>query len=112
MKLFLVLLVAGVASRYDPGVFEMVARNRGLSEWDGGHIAVLDGDLVGETVIVCDSDDVCWWAQVTDCAGIADGGYAWMVRNGIAGELDYHRGLYRSGTEISVYNPRYGYVFE
>jgi hypothetical protein len=26
---------------------------------------------------------------VVDCAGIQDGGYDWMVRNGIVAEIDY-----------------------
>ena len=112
MRAFLlVLLVTGIASRYDPGVFDMVAANRGLTQWEGGHVAVLDCDLVGSTVYICDEEKKCWWAQVTDCAGIADGGYDWMVRNNIAGELDYHYGKDRVGSIISIYTKEYVYDY-
>jgi len=107
--LLLTLLVTGIASRYDPGVFDMVAANRGLPQWDGGHVAVLDCDLVGSTVFICDEKEKCWWAQVTDCAGIQDGGYDWMVQNDIAGELDYDHAKGRVGTTISIYTVRYGH---
>lgn len=88
-------VLIGVASQYDPGVFEQVVRVRqsygslptNLPDYDGAHVAVLDCGDVGQQVLVC-RDGACRFALIADCAGIADGGYAWMVRNRIAGELD------------------------
>jgi hypothetical protein len=98
--LLLTSVVTGVASQYDPGVFESVVRVRqaygslpdDLPDYDGAYVAVLDCDAVGDQVLVCKGAD-CRFALVADCAGIADGGYAWMVRNRVAGELDYDTAL-------------------
>lgn len=109
--LLLTLIVTGVASRYDPGVFESVSTRRGMPKWDGAHVAVLDCDRVGDVVLVCYGDD-CAWARITDCAGIADGGAAWMIRNNIAAELDYETSHRWScvGQEIEIYEEREGYM--
>lgn len=84
-----VLLVSGIASRYDPEVMDAVARNRRMPPFEGAQIAVLDCSLVGKVVRFC-YEDACHPARVTDCAGIADGGADWMIRNNIAAEFDYH----------------------
>lgn len=113
MRVLLVAsIVTGVASQYDPGVFESVVRVRQrdgslpevLPAYDGAHVAVLDCDSVGERVLVCRGAD-CRFALVADCAGIADGGYAWMVRNRVAGELDPEtaRRLGALGEEITIH---------
>ena len=110
--LLLASVVTGVASQYDPGVFESVVRVRqadgslphALPDFDGAYIAVLDCGSVGRQVLVCRGAE-CRYALVADCAGIADGGYAWMVRNRIAGELD-HRTASRLGAvgqEITIH---------
>ena len=93
--LIAVIAVTGIASRYDPGVFQSVVQVRQrsgslpsqLPEYDGAHIALLDCRDVGKQVLVCKGND-CRFALVADCAGVADGGRAWMIRNGIAGEVD------------------------
>lgn len=98
--LVLVSLVAvGFVSRYDPGVFESVVRTRRV--WDqnvsktfeDGYIAVLDCDLVGETVFVEFEDGSYTYLKVADCAGIADGGASWMQRNKISGEVDFNTAM-------------------
>ena len=96
----LTLAASGYASRYDPGVFERVVQTRmrygqleaSAANWKGGYIALLEPDLIGQTVYVCHQDE-CEWLLVADCAGHADGGYAWMVRGGYAGELDYETAM-------------------
>ena len=123
MRVVLILLAVGYASRYDPGVFKAVERNRGLPEWSGGHVAMADASLIGNMVYICDSDDVCWDARVTDCASKHDqqsetdprSGYEWMIQNNIAGELDYEHGISRVGTQIRIYRRiviRMRYVYE
>lgn len=108
--LVLALVVTGAASRYDPGVFERVERNRRLPEWDGAHLAVLDCGMVGEKLMLCHAGR-CMWARVTDCAGIADGGAEWMINGGYAAELDYETTLELDclGKEIKLYEPRFGH---
>ena len=99
------LIATGTASRYDPGVFQTVERNRRMPRWAGAHVALLDCDRVGDMVLVCYEED-CLWARVTDCAGVADGGAAWMIRNHIAAELDYRTSVQHwncVGQPISVY---------
>lgn len=112
--LLLTLLTTGIASRYDPGVFHTVALNRNLPT-DTRHIALLDCSRVGDRVLVCHKDE-CVTAQVTDCAGIADGGRDWMLRNNIAGELDYDTALHLDcvGQPITVYTYELqeGYQYE
>ena len=100
------LLVTGTASRYDPGIFQSVSRVRGMPDWGGAHLAVLDCDWVGRHLWLC-YQDRCVGARVTDCAGIADGGAAWMVRNRIAAELDFDtsKELGCLGRTISLHSP-------
>lgn len=111
VALVLTLVASGVGSRYDPGVFERTVRVRqsygslpeGL-DWEGGYIALLEPDLIGQKVLAC-TEVGCRWVLVADCAGKADGGYAWMVRNRIAGELDDEtaRLLDAVGNRLDVY---------
>lgn len=108
----LVVLVTGAASRYDPYVFQGVVAVRqsygslpeNLPDFDGAFIAMLEPDNIGQVVLVCVEDD-CRYALVADCAGIADGGYAWMVRNGVAGELDFwsYQSLRAGGKSLQIY---------
>ena len=108
--LLFTLLVAGIASRYDPGVFDAVIANRRAygqlpaTVADTRYIALADCSLVGERVLVC--SERCWLALVADCAGVADGGRAWMRSNGIAGEVDYDTAMAEGcvGKRISVYS--------
>jgi len=106
------LLLTGYSSRYDPGVFQTVIRNR--QSWgqlptnikDTNYIALADCNLVGTRVLVCYED--CWFALVADCAGIADGGLSWMQTNNIAGEVDNDTAMREGclGKQISVYTLR------
>jgi hypothetical protein len=102
------LLVSGAASRYDPGVFREVSRVRGMPDWDGAHLAVLDCDWVGRYLWLC-HDQTCVGARVTDCAGVADGGAAWMINGGYAAELDYETSsrLGCLGKTIQLHEPFY-----
>lgn len=102
------LLVSGVASRYDPGVFASVSRVRGMPDWGGAHLAVLDCDWVGRHLWLCHEGD-CVGARVTDCAGVADGGAAWMINGGYAAEVDYttSRELGCLGSIVRLYEPQY-----
>jgi len=119
-RMILVLIVMGYASRYDPGVFKMVERVRGLPEWSGGHVAMADPSLVGQEVLICDEKHICWTARVTDCASKHDqqsetdprSGYEWMIGSGIAGELDYEHGISRVGTKIRIYQWIWRYEYE
>jgi hypothetical protein len=114
-----VLVTTGVGSRYDPGVFErtVAVRQRygslpeGL-DWEGGYIALLEPDLIGQKVLAC-SEVACRWVMVVDCAGHADGGYAWMVRNRIAGELDPETAalLDAVGNRLDIYLAEPTYLF-
>lgn len=106
--LALSLIATGAASRYDPGVFETVERVRGMGPWSGSEVALLDCDRVGDTVLVC-HEQACRWARVTDCAGVADGGRAWMIRGGYAAELDYKTAMHWDcvGEQIRVYDARW-----
>jgi hypothetical protein len=109
------LLAGGVASRYDPGVFE----HRAIPNHQRyGHLpsrlpvdrynALADCSRVGDVVLVC-YEGRCWNALVADCAGIADGGLAWMQTNGIAGEVDYETAVDYGcvGKHIQVFEIRY-----
>jgi hypothetical protein len=101
-----VLLVSGAASRYDPYIFQRVSRVRDMPDWGGAHLAVLDCSWVGRHVWLCYRGD-CVGARVTDCAGIADGGAAWMINGGYAAELDYRTSLELGclGQTIRLYEP-------
>lgn len=119
MVLSLTLLTTGYASRYDAGVFERVIRNR---QRDGslpqtlppvaGYAALLDCNRVGDVVVVCTGETEgfshkhCYTALVADCAGIVDGGAAWMHRYNIAAELDYDNAIARDlvGKRIRIYS--------
>ena len=110
--LVVAIAVTGIASRYDPGVFQSVVQVRQrsgslpsqLPDYDGAHIALLDCSDIGKQVLVCKGDD-CRFALVADCAGVTDGGRAWMIRNGIAGEIDdvTAERLNAVGQEIQIY---------
>ena len=107
--IILTLLVQGFSSRYDPGVFQTVIRNR--QSWgqlptnikDTNYIALADCNLVGTRVLVCYED--CWLALVADCAGVGDGGLTWMRQHNIAGEVDYSTAMRTDcvGKKISVF---------
>jgi hypothetical protein len=106
----LTLIASGAASRYDPGVFERTVRVRqGYSSLPrsgySGYIALLDCSRVGEIVWVCFEDDSCTRLLVADCAGIKDGGAAWMRRGGYAGEVDYETAMRTKcvGQQIRVF---------
>ena len=53
------------------------------------YIAVLDCSRIGDTGMLV-SEDLSLSFLVFDCAGIADGGYDWMVDNDIVAEVDYY----------------------
>ena len=62
---------------------------RPLFGYDGA-VAARDCDDIGETVWLRPVGAEDWERFiVADCAGVADGGYAWMVRLGVLVEVDY-----------------------
>jgi len=96
------MILLGPASQYAPGVMERVIRVRqsgstayGLPETlpqTEGYITLKEPDLIGEVVWIRRmgvKNDQWRSMLVVDCAGHADGGYEWMVRNGIIAEIDY-----------------------
>ena len=91
------LLAIGYASAYSPGVFERVidVRQRGLTSYTlpdtielNRYIAVEDCSMVGKEAMVFFGDE-SERVLIADCAGVADGGKAWMQHHNIAGELDW-----------------------
>jgi hypothetical protein len=97
LETILTLLVVGYASAYSPGVFEEVihVRQNNLTAYPlprdleiDRYIAVEDCSHIGKEALVF-FDDQYERVLIADCAGIADGGRAWMQRNNIAGELDW-----------------------
>lgn len=100
----LYLGLVGIASRYDPGVMEQVVRNRHLqAPVHTAKIAVLQAEDIGKRFLVC-REEHCEIAWAVDCAGIADGGYAWMVRNNVILELDYETAVRTcwTGKEVTM----------
>lgn len=101
--------IVGTASQYAPGVMQRVITVRQtpgrtahtlpatLPPVDG-FIAVLDCDDVGQLREMRPVGAREWELYlVADCAGGADGGAAWMRRNGIVAEMDYESAV-RLGT--------------
>ena len=91
----------GTASQYAQGVMPHVIQYRqrhhqiplDLSLYSG-FIAVLDADNIGREYWVRPVNSSTWELFLAvDCAGIADGGYAWMVNSGIIAEIDYASAL-------------------
>ena len=87
----------GIASQYAPGKMQQVIAYRqrhsqiplDLSPYDG-FIAVLEADDIGNAYWIRPVDSLHWEKFLAvDCAGIADGGYAWMVNGGIIVEIDW-----------------------
>lgn len=118
--LVLLLIAQGVASRYDPGVFERVVAVRQryaqlpAAATDAKRfIALADCSRVGDTVVVC-HEASCWEALVADCAGITDGGLRWMLTKGIAGEVDYDTAVETGcvGRRIRVYEVVYRHQYQ
>jgi len=100
--LILSVVVTGFASQYAPRVMSTVIANRqsgrtrvGLPQElpdVHGYIAVLSCDDVGKIYYLRPAGcEDCGWERflAADCAGVSDGGYAWMERNGVPCELDY-----------------------
>ena len=93
----LTLLTAGYTSAYAPGVFEDTIRIRqaGRTAYNigvipnniDGYIAIEDCSLINTVIVACFPSG-CERLLVADCAGIADGGRAWMHRSGVVGEVD------------------------
>lgn len=120
LKVFyvLTLIASGWASRYDPGVFESVisTRQNHLTShslprniYSNSYVALADCSRIGEYVLI-DFGDQTELALVADCAGVRDGGLAWMIRNNIAGELDpdtYFENIGATGLKISIYEIRH-----
>jgi len=105
MKLFIVMVTVvriGIASQYAPGVMEQVIRVRQtpgrtartlpepLPDVDG-YVAVVDCNRIGSIAYLRPAGTTEWERfLVVDCAGIADGGRDWMLRNGIVAEVDHN----------------------
>lgn len=104
MKILAALVIVvhtAIASQYAPGVMERVIRVRQqpgrtahtlpavLPDVDG-YVAVMDCSRIGSVVLLRPVGASLWERfLVTDCAGIADGGRDWMLRNGIVAEIDH-----------------------
>jgi len=95
--LLLVLAVTGIASQYAPGVMDEVITNRqkweqipqDVSNFDG-YIAVQNSGDIGKVFYIKPEGYDSWEKFLAvDCAGIADGGKSWMLRNNILVEVDY-----------------------
>lgn len=94
-------IATGVMSQYAPGKMQEVIRVRQTpgrtdpalpSELPEvtGWVAMRDPEWIGQQVVVCfEETGQCETFLVVDCAGIADGGYAWMTRNNIVAEMDF-----------------------
>lgn len=87
----------GIASQYSQGKMQQVIAYRqnhnqiplNLSQYDG-FVAVLEADDIGREYWIRPVGRDHWEKFLAvDCAGIADGGYAWMVNSGIIAEVDY-----------------------
>lgn len=130
----LVLVSKGVLSQYAPLKMKEVINIRqqhGRTAWNlpyelprvFGYIAMPYPEMIGKTVLICvywdlhvDAELVaCELFLVVDCAGVADGGLAWMMRNNIIAEVDYKsaealgfvgRGVYAEIYRV-VKNPRW-----
>ena len=90
----------GWASQYAEGVMQRVIWNRQhgccgqyslpatLPDVDG-YVAVAERDRIGSLVWLRPVGQTNWELfLVADCAGYADGGYAWMKQNNILAEVD------------------------
>ena len=95
--LFVPPISTGWASQYAPGVMDKVIVNR--QAWDqipdeidqyDGFVAGRYPDEIGKAVWIRPVGTDEWELfLVVDCAGIADGGLAWMKRSGVLYEVDY-----------------------
>jgi hypothetical protein len=92
-------------SHYAPGRMQEVIANRQngccgryslpdpLPQADG-YIATAWPDDIGTFVTLRPVGSKRWWRlYVVDCGGRSDGGQAWLLRNGIVGEVDYETAL-------------------
>jgi len=106
--------LTGIASQYDPGVMSHAISYRqrhhqiphDLSSYSG-FMAVLESDNIGREYWVRPINSSTWEKFLAvDCAGIADGGYSWMVNSGIIAEIDYDSavrwGVVGIGVEIEM----------
>jgi len=104
----------GIASQYSQGMMQqaIVYRqrhnhvSRDLIQYDG-FIAVLEANDIGREYWIRPTGARHWEKFLAvDCAGIADGGYAWMINNGIIAEVDYASakrwGVVGRGVEIEM----------
>lgn len=90
-------ILEGRGSYYAHGVMDGVIKNRQRhgslpAELPDvvGYIAILQCDRVGLVYEVRHGEEGPWEPfLVTDCAGIADGGAAWMVDGGWVAEFDF-----------------------
>jgi len=87
----------GIASQYSQGKMQQVTAYRqrvgqiplDLFPYDG-FIAVLEADDIGRLYHIRPVGTLHWERFLAvDCAGIADGGYAWMVNGGIIAEVGW-----------------------
>ena len=92
-----ILVSSGIGSRYAPGKFEAVIRNRQrygqlpmeLPEDIDGYMTLPYPEDIGKVFLVCFEDGECDRLLVADCAGVTDGGLAWMLNGGVAAEVDH-----------------------
>lgn len=100
MRLVLVVAIMGWASQYDPGVMESVIgvrQSAGRTSYTlptdlpqvSSFIAVRDCSNIGDVWFIRPEGGEWERALVTDCAGIADGGLDWMIKNNVVVEVDH-----------------------
>ena len=104
--LVFIITATGTASQYAPRVMDKVVYNRqhlstsfslpGELPNVHGYVATRDCSDIGKIVYLRPANcEDCGFERflVADCAGVADGGLSWMVRNNILVEVDYETAL-------------------
>jgi hypothetical protein len=127
--LALSIVMTGWASQYAPGVMDKVVYNRQhlstvlsipqkLPAVHGYVAGRYCSDIGGVVYLRPAGCDDCRFERflVADCAGIADGGLSWMLRNNIVVEVDYATAV-RWGTvgrgiqvELAIETFRYRFI--
>jgi hypothetical protein len=120
------IIMTGIASQYAPGVMDKVVYNRqnlstvvslpnNLPAVDG-YVASQYCSDIGKIIYLRPADcEECEFEKflVADCAGIADGGLSWMLRNNIVVEVDYETAVRRNTVgrgvrvELAIQNTRW-----
>lgn len=109
LLLVYMLVSVGAGSRYAPGKFETAVRLHQsyghlpaeLPDYIDGYMALPYPEDMGRVFLVCFEDGECEHLLAADCAGVEDGGLSWMIRSGVAAELD-HATAERHGADLGL----------